>query len=856
MTTQAHPLLPFRSHFITIAGFRMHYIDEGEGPVVMLLHGNPTWCFYYRNLIKRLKKNFRVIAPDFLGLGLSDHPADAHFRASHRITHLEELVDKLQLKSFSLVMHDWGGSIGTGLAVRYPEKIEKLVYLNTTLTETEALPALIKTAAAPVIGKFLTQYTKQFLRFTTKLGVAKKLPKDVRNGYYFPYKTSSRRIAIWDFVDDIPFDSAHPSYAEMLDLAEKLPRLKNHPVKIIWGLRDPCFHREMLTKVAKHFPQAEIVEIPDASHLVLEDAPELAETNIEEFLLGEHKPASVTQCLSHDGASGGEGEVNALYEAFLQVSKSSPNKPAAIEPLFLGDAVRYGHSSYREVTERIHKYERGLVELGLRAGDRVLMLVPAGVEFLALSYAVMGRGALPIFIDPGIGREKLFQCIRDVKPDVLIGSPKAQLLRFKRNELFPHLRFHITASDWLFTGGPKLSFLKRFSPQPLPPAHGSGGAFVAFTSGATGIPKGVMFTNEMIREQLRIFRDVFELEPGKKDLPLLPIFSLFHLALGVCSVFPAIDSARPLNLSPERIVRIITDLQIDYSFGSPTLWKKISEYCVRSGEVLSSMKKILMAGAPVPKDVLERVKEVMESGVVYTPYGATEALPVTLVSSESILNQHDVPAKGGEQGTFVGHAVDGVSVRVVKSFEAVPDSPRELVDCSPFEIGEVLVSGKNVSPLYFERPQETASAKVQDGERFWHRMGDMGYLDEEENLYFCGRKAHRVQGNSRLYYSVPTERIFNDHPKVKRSALVSLQGEAEPGIVLEPFPQHWPDTDEKRRTFLKEIENIAAQHELTKNIRWFFFHPSFPVDARHNAKIYRDQLSTWAAQYITVEDAA
>ena len=137
-------LLPYSSQFIDISGFKMHYLDEGSGPVVLLLHGNPTWCFYYRNLIAELKDKFRVIALDFIGCGLSDHPTDAHFRVEHRIEHLKEFIDKLGLDRFSLVMHDWGGSIGTAYAVRNPEKIEKLVYLNTTLTETETLPLIIK----------------------------------------------------------------------------------------------------------------------------------------------------------------------------------------------------------------------------------------------------------------------------------------------------------------------------------------------------------------------------------------------------------------------------------------------------------------------------------------------------------------------------------------------------------------------------------------------------------------------------------------------------------------------------------------------------------------------------------------
>lgn len=851
----AHPLLPYTSRFVTVQGFKMHYIDEGTGPVVLLLHGNPTWCFLYRKLIDKLNKQYRVIAPDFIGMGLSERTDGTRFRATDRVDQIQELIKKLELDTFSVVMHDWGGSIGTAVATRMPERIERLIYLNTTLTETEALPALIKFAAAPVIGKFLTKYSKQFLRFTTNLGVSRKLSKEVRNGYYFPYKSADRRSAIWEFVDDIPFDNSHPSYGMMLQLAEGLPRLADHPVQIIWGLKDPCFHREMLNKVARHFPKALVYEIPEASHLVLEDEPETVTSLIKDFLGGRTPQIQVSDP-SDIVADGVLGEPNALFAAFKSAAKQYPTKPAAVEPLFIGDSVRYGHTTYQEMLGLVNKYQRGLAELGLRSGDKVLMLVPAGVEFLALSYAVMGRGAIPVFVDPGIGRDNLFECIKDIRPDVFIGSPRAQLLRLKKRKLLPGLRFHLTASDWVYTGGPKLSFLKRFSSKAMEDAPSTGVAFIAFTSGATGLPKGVVFTNQMMRSQLDILGDQLGLKAGTKDLPLLPIFSLFHLANGICSVFPQIDSSRPLNLAPDRILKVIHDLQIDSSFGSPTLWNKIAEYCVRSGATLGSLKKIYMAGAPVPRSVLQRVREVMEEGESYTPYGATEALPVSMISSSQILEHQDVTSSTGELGTLVGRAVKGVELKIIEPVDAPIEDISQVRELPPLSMGEVIVKGSNISPEYFERPDATKLAKIGDGESFWHRMGDIGYLDDNQNLYFCGRKAHCIVTSSGTYYSIPTERIFNAHPQVKRSALVSLGEDSEPGIVVEPLPQFWPDTDQKRAQFLKELESLAASSKITSKITWFFFHPSFPVDSRHNAKIYRDQLSDWAQRQLQLEEAA
>jgi len=825
----------------------MHYVDEGrsDAPVVLLLHGNPTWCFYYRNLIEALRKDFRVIAPDHIGCGLSDHPTDAHFRTRQRVDHLEEFVEKLGLKRFSLVMHDWGGPLGTSLATRRIQMVERIVYLNTTLTEIESLPRIIKRAHTPFIGTFLTKYSMHFLKLMAEFGVAKRLPQDVKEGYFFPYRTIGRRTAIWDFVEDIPFESNHPSYPEMMQFAEKLPELSKLPVLILWGLKDPCFHREMLGKVAAHFPTARVVEIPDASHLVLEDKPDVVIPDIHRFMLAEEAiEAPEVQCPG-----------NALFGAFARHALELAQSDAVIEPDFSVGPVRYRHTTFRDLNSRIQQYQRGLQELGLKPGDKVLMLVPPGSEFLALAYAVMGRGAVPVFVDPGIGKEKMMRCIADASPDAMIGTPRAQLLRLAKKKLFPSLKFSVTTTDFPFSPFSDLSLLRRFSPAPLPQAPGCGTALIAFTSGATGTPKGVIFTDEMIKEELRIFSEEFAFQPGTRDLPLLPIFSLFNLALGVCSVFPPMNPAEPLNVDPEKILKIIDDLGVASSFGSPTLWGKISEYCVRRSATFPSMRRILMAGAPVSEQVLSRVQGIIPQGVAATPYGATEALPVTAVRASEILGRERVLASTGEEGTFVGRPVKGVTVKIIRISDGPIHEISDAEELPPQEIGEIIVSGANVSTAYLGRPDANKQGKITDGPTVWHRMGDVGYLDSDGKLYFCGRKAHMVRTADRTYYSIPVERVFNQHPHVKRSALVSLNNRGV-GLVIEPYPHAFPQSEVERSKFVKELNELQQSSDITSGIASFFFHHSFPVDSRHNAKIYRDKLGEWAESQNPVERAA
>ena len=853
------PLYPFRSRFVTVGrgtatggtqGHRMHYVDEGSGPVVVCLHGNPTWGFLFRNLIAALRDDFRVIVPDHIGCGLSDQPGDVCFRAGDRIGHLEDLLAELGVGRFSLVMHDWGGPLGTGLAVRRPADVERLVYFNTTLAEMALLPGMIRRAAAPVIGRLLTQDTMQFLKLLFFDEEGAKLAPEIKEGYHRPYRTRDSRRAIWGFVRDIPFSPSHPTAPLMADMVARLPSLAAKPVKIIWGMKDPCFHPGILRQVAARFPQAEVVRVPDASHLVLEDAPGRSIAAVREFLgpAPVVAPAATAPPLT---AAASRVSAGGLYEALRSAATAMPWVSAVTKVSFprWRATPQYDTLDFGSLAARIDAYEHGLMEAGLRAAERVIMLVTPGADFLALSYAVMGRGAVPVFIDPGMGVDAVVACMREAEPSGFIGVPRAHLLRLKAGELFRSLRFSVVAGRFPPCGAMRLCDLRRPSaapPTPVPRGDADP-ALVAFTSGATGRPKGVVFTNRMLSEQLAVFRGQFGFRGGDQDLPLLPVFSLFTAALGVGSIFPPLDPSRPLSLVPSQIIRVMRDLGNQTSFGSPALWSKIGEYCRQTGATLPQLRRVFMAGAPVSQTTIDLVKAACPQAESFTPYGATEALPVTIASADDLWQDRPVLAVTGEQGTPVGRAIDGVALRVVQPLTGQPVMP--LVDCPERVIGEIVVSGDTVSREYLRRPEATATSKIHDGDRVWHRMGDMGYLDAAGHLYFCGRKAHVVSTPDRTFHSVPVENVFNRHPQVRRSALIEVAG--GPALAIEPAS--WPLTPQARQTLAAELRAVGVGDPVTAAIRRFYFHQSFPVDARHNAKIFRDRLGTWAATQTAIE---
>jgi acyl-CoA synthetase (AMP-forming)/AMP-acid ligase II/pimeloyl-ACP methyl ester carboxylesterase len=849
----------------------MHYIDEGIGPVIVCLHGNPTWGFLFRNLIASLRQNFRVIVPDHLGCGLSDKPSDVFFRAADRIAHLEELLKQLNVDRFSLVMHDWGGPIGTGLAVRRPICVERLIYFNTTLAETSLLPRVIKLAASPLIGRLLIQYTMSFIKLLTLLGVSYALPKEIREGYYRPYRTQTSRRVILGFVRDIPFSRSHPTAALMNDVVARLPMLLDKPVKILWGMKDPCFHPGIFHHFAAHFPQADLVQIPEASHLLLEDAAVEIVAEVNDFLrplvsssgdeLGP-EPIACERELSEDSSVKPRAvraapskdlrlQESGLYGALHVVAAAMPWVPAVTKVSFpsWGDRPRYDVIDFAALTYRINAYEHGLAAIGLRAGDRVIMLVTPGADFLALSYAVMGRGGIPVFIDPGMGIDAMLACMHEAQPSGFIGVPKAHLLRLKASDLFGSLRFCIVAGRLPVFGATRLSDqLKPGVSLPVPiRRQPEDAALVAFTSGATGRPKGVIFTNRMLIQQLAVFRDKFGFRSGEQDLSLLPIFSLYTSALGVGSIFPPLDPSRPLSLVPMQIIRVMRDLGNQTSFGSPTLWAKLAHYCQQTGTSLPQLRRVFVAGTSVSPEILDLLKVVCPQAESFTPYGATEALPVTLAAATDLSQYPMVSALSGEQGTPVGRAIECVLLRVVQIL-AVPTDAL-LVDCPERVIGEILVSGETVSREYLSRPEATAVSKVCEGGRVWHRMGDMGYLDGSGQLFFCGRRVHMVVTPERVFHSVPVENVFNGHPEVSRTALIGVDG--LPALVVEPRSRLLDLA--ARRRLAGELRTLGAADLVTSPIKRFYFHPSFPVDARHNAKIFRDRLSVWAATQIAIE---
>ena len=404
-------------------------------------------------------------------------------------------------------------------------------------------------------------------------------------------------------------------------------------------------------------------------------------------------------------------------------------------------------------------------------------------------------------------------------------------------------------------GGHRLRDVRAASSQPydIPATAPDEPAAIIFTTGSTGPPKGVLYTHGIFDAQLRILREHLRIQPGEIDLPTFPLFALFDPALGMTAVIPDMDPTRPAQVDPTKIIRAIRDQQVTNMFGSPALLDRVGRYGAAQGVKLPTLRRVVSAGAPASPVVLKRFATMLEGDAeIHTPYGATEAMPVASIGSREILREtRAVSARGG--GTCVGRPMPGLDVRIIGIRDGPIETWSDGLLAPPGEIGEIVVRGPIVTREYPADAAATRQAKIRDGDAVWHRMGDVGRLDEQGRLWFCGRKAHRVITEHGTLCTVPCEAVFNQHPRVFRSALVGVgrPPRQKPVICTELQPGDRCRRGPRPRAadlagLTRELLALAKQHDLTRPIETVLFHPGFPVDIRHNSKIFREKLAVWA----------
>ena len=546
-----------------------------------------------------------------------------------------------------------------------------------------------------------------------------------------------------------------------------------------------------------------------------------------------------------------------------------PDRPAVHVPV--GPVDSHGDTphrtlTYRELNAIADATAHGLGALGVGRGTRVALMVPPGEHFFALTFALFKLAAVPVMIDPGMGVKNLGTCLGEAEPSAFVGISKAHLARrlfgwakrsIKATVNVGRGRFFCTRSVGELQAVGKGAY-------PLPDVTADELAAILFTSGSTGVAKGAEYTHGVFAAQVELLKAVYGIEPGEVDLCTFPLFALFGPALGMACVVPDMNASRPATIDPVKALSQMRQFGVTQMFGSPAVIRALangrrepaggeSEPPAGSRRPFASLRRVISAGAPASVDVLARFTSLLPPGVqVFTPYGATEALPVANIGSDEILTETRFATEQGK-GVCVGKPVPGITVHVIRiSDEAIPTWDDSLC-VPPGTVGEFVVRGPIVTKRYFRRDAATALAKIRDertGEAL-HRMGDVGYVDERGRLWFCGRKSHRVETPHGTLFTDMVEPIFN--AEVGRTALVGVKrnGVTHPVVCVEVDyrrPNHirfenllrtkgWPEK-------LERLRAEGAKFTHTAGIRQFIPWPGeFPVDVRHNSKLFRERIA-------------
>ncbi|WP_400158835.1 alpha/beta fold hydrolase [Arthrobacter sp. BPSS-3] len=837
--------------------------ERGLTPAGTLLcvHGNPTWSYLWRTLLAAgtdPAHPWRVVAVDQLDMGFSERTGTFR-RLQDRIDDLGNLTDALGLTGpVVTVGHDWGGVISLGWALAHQDRLAGVVLTNTAVHQPAGvpIPAALRLALHPAVHRWGTTTSDAFLRVTHALAHP-ALDPAVRAAFMAPYRNARRRAGVGNFVADIPADASHPSYPALTAVAEGVRGL-SVPALMLWGPRDPIFSDRYLKDLVGRLPHAQVHRFEGAGHLVAEDR------NIADPIftwLAEQvsdAPTAEPAALAAAEAAG----TGPLW-APLTVLASGPDadQTAVAEMAPHGGASR--SLSWRELHRRVTDLARGLSGAGVTAGTRVSLMVPPGVDLTVVLYACLRVGAVVVVADAGLGLRGLSRAVRGATPDVLIGIDKAlataaalgwEARRFSVRDL-PAARRRIlgveTSLERLGDPGAGDGAADDAGLPPVPAADSP--AAVLFTSGSTGPAKGVRYTHRQLAAMRDTLAATLDLRPGTRLVAGFAPFALLGPALGAVSVTPDMDVTRPRTLTARALAAAAAAIGATVVFASPAALRNVlatrDTLTPEGRQALDAVELLLSAGAPVPRSLLEDLQDLVPAAELHTPYGMTEALPVTDINlaqiREAAADAAAGTVPGAGNGICVGRAVHGAELAVAPLVaDGTAPGNRPVTDAGV--TGEILVRAAHVKDSY-DRLWLTQRESARTAG--WHRTGDVGHLDAAGRLWVEGRMAHVVTAPGGVVTPVGAEQAIEALSGVGLAAVVGVgpAGTQAVAAVVETVPA--VRKAEPAEPGLAGRVRAAAR-QAGVEVSAVLAVPAQPTDIRHNAKIDRTRLARWAGSVL------
>lgn len=811
-------------------GRTWHLLDNDvQGPHLTLLcvHGNPSWSYLFRDLVRRAPPGVRVVAVDQLEMGFSERSGVVR-RLGTRIDDLSALTDELGLSGpVVTVAHDWGGPVSLGWALRHVRQLAGVVLMNTAVHQPAGSPApgLIRLARSRPLLQNVTVRSTTFIRGALEMSRPRPSAA-VRRGFLAPYLSAERRAAIAEFVADIPLDPSHPSAAVLDGIASGLAELRDVPVLLVWGAADKVFSDLYLHDLEHRLPHAEVHRHPRAAHFVSEDVDAVGA--IVDWVGTLARPAPASRRASSPSPP-------ARSSTLGDVHGRLGSKPAIAEMTGTNARIDFG-----DLDDAVARTAAGLVGAGVRPDDRVALMVPPGIDLAVSLYACWRAGAVVVLIDSGLGPSGMSAAIAAAAPAYLIGIPKA--LVAAKALRWPGRRFSTSAMPAaqrrLLGVDADLPTL-RAAPTALPPAAAPGAmAAVVFTSGATGPSKGVRYTHGQLEAQRDALVRLFGITTDDRLVAAFAPFALYGPAMGITSVVPDMDVAAPATLSAHALGEAAVAVDATLVFASPAALANV----VRTADGLTDahhgafakVRTLMSAGAPVRPALLRAASDLFPNADAYTPYGMTECLPVACIGLEEIES-----ATGGD-GVCVGHPLVEVEVRV-RPLDALGRAEGALV-ATPGVVGEVVVRAAHARAGYDRLWHTEFAASQPPG---WHATGDVGHLDHDGRLWIGGRLGHVISTADGVVTPVRLELAVESLPGVDAAAVVGVGPAGSQQVVAVVQCADAPAAPRAAGLELTDEVRRAIRTASGCDVAAVFEAPALPVDRRHNSKVDRARIAQW-----------
>jgi len=519
-----------------------------------------------------------------------------------------------------------------------------------------------------------------------------------------------------------------------------------------------------------------------------------------------------------------------LLAHFERTAASQPDKPAII--YFSKRMDAWKRINYRSLLDRTQRFVSGLQACSLTPGAVAVVMTPPSAEFFPFALALLKFGIVPVVFDPALGLKKVGKVIDESKPQIYFGNRLTHALRIVFGWGKSSIKHNLTLDGLLRASGRGASAVQSVQPNDR--------IAVFYTSGSTGLPKGAVYTSANFAAQLELLQNTFRISADEVDLAAFPLYVLIDLLLGVTAVIPDISFPVPGKTDPQKTISAIQRFNVTNMFASPVVLDVLADEARRSpNQKLPSLKRVITAGAPATIRLQEKFRLLLDDHTdLFGIYGATETLPIAKVESRELFSSKEKTSHGA--GVCLGKPIEGATVRVIPITDEPIAEWRDSLAVEANVVGEITVQSRATTRSYLHREEADRLSKIKFGDEVIHRMGDVGYFDEEGRLWYCGRKSHRVVTKDGVMFTEQIENIFNAHSHVKRTALVEVN--RKPVLWVEVERRAGSNKDK----IIGELREMAKSRRQASQIETFLFMKRFPTDARHNSKIIREELKMLA----------